>query len=144
MENKLINEIKKICSEDLRLKFLYESNSVANVKLDRETEFPLALLLFVREWNIDNSNNLMKESGEIKLFFLNRPTRIDYDGEETQSLIDQAKELAILFVREVNKSKVIKFSDSNIRLESIVDYDDANVCGVCLSAFVEELGYQCF
>lgn len=142
----IIDEVKNICTNELGLPFMYESVSVGNVKLDKQKVFPMALLLTVTDWSVDNNIGLMQETAQIRLFFLtrtsNKPT-IDYDAEETQTMIDKCKDYAINFINEVNLSKSIGFTYTNIALKTVVDYDDANVCGVCLIANVNETTGKC-
>lgn len=142
----IIDEIKNICEIELGLPFMYESVSMTNVKLDKQKDFPVAILLTVTDWTVDNTIGNFQEVASIKLFFLNRTNRkptIDYDATTTQTLIDQCKDYALNFISEINLSKSITFTSSNIQIQSIVDYDDANVCGVMVNATIKELGGKC-
>lgn len=142
----IINTIQDICADQLGLPFLYESVSMANVKLDRQKDFPVAILMTVTDWVVDNSIGNMKEVANIRLFFLNRtsdrPT-IDYDAAATQELVDICKNYAVNFINEVNLSKTVTFVSNQINLTTIVDYDDANVCGVMLQGQLKELKGEC-
>lgn len=142
----IINTIQDICVDQLALPFLYESVSMVNVKLDKQKEFPMAVLMTVTDWVVDNSIGNMKEVANIRLFFLNRTDKrptIDYDAKTTQELVDICKNYAVHFINEVNLSKTVTFVSHQINLTTIVDYNDANVCGVMLSAQLKELRGEC-
>lgn len=142
----IIDEIKDICVEQLGLPFMYESVSMGNVKLDRQRQFPLALLLTVTDWTVDNVVGTLNETANIRLFFLNRDERrptIDYDATHTQTMIDKCKDYALNFIHEVNKSKTVGFQDEMIQIQSVIDYDDANVCGVVVMATIREIRGKC-
>lgn len=142
----IINTIQDICVDQLGLPFLYESVSMTNVKLDKQKDFPIAILMTVTDWVVDNSIGNMKEVANIRLFFLNRTTNkptIDYDATTTQELVDVCKNYAVNFINEVNLSKTVTFVSNQINLTTIVDYDDANVCGVMVNATIKELGGKC-
>lgn len=137
----IIDKIKNLLSNEIGLPFLYESSSVANVKLDRVTEWPISLLLTVTDYQVDNSKNVMRETADISLFFLDRPerNRIDYDATYCQEIINRMKNYALLFISDVNTDKDITFDQSSLNIKAIVDYDDANVVGVCLQCRVREV-----
>lgn len=144
--SKIIDNIKNICENELALPFLYESVSMGNVRMDKQTKFPMALLLTVTDWAIDNNLGMMNETANVRLFFLDREQRrptIDYDATTTQIMIDKCKDYAINFVQEINLSKEIGFVDETINIRTIIDYDDANVCGVVVEARIKELQGKC-
>lgn len=142
----IIDTIKTICEDNLQLPFLYESVSMGNVRLDKQREFPLALLLSVTDWEVDNTIGNLKETADIRLFFLtkngNKPP-IDYDATTNQTMIDTCKGYALNFIDRVNKSNVIDFNSNSISIKSVYDYDDANVTGVVIMARIKERAGEC-
>lgn len=142
----IIDTIKTICEDNLQLPFLYESVGMGNVRLDKQREFPLALLLSVTDWEVDNTIGNLKETADIRLFFLtksgNKPS-IDYDATTNQTMIDTCKGYALNFIDRVNKSNVIDFNSNSISIKSVYDYDDANVTGVVIMARIKERAGEC-
>ena len=137
----IVNYIKGVV-EGFDLPFYYDNKGVANVKFDKAT-FPIGYLMCIESADIDLGVGCYSESADCLLFFLEKATRIDFDGTENQAKIDDMKQYALYFIKSVLASNQFKFVGDKVTMEMVFDYDDANTTGVVLKFKLKESGAIC-
>lgn len=132
---KILDEIKTIVEDTLKLRFLYSSINNINAAIDN-TELPCVAVQKLITGTFENEGGQIKDSAPFLIMFLNS-TIFDYDSLENQTIIDALKVTVKSFIREVDKSDVIIKTGSQT-YDDLYDYLDANVTGIALSITLKE------
>lgn len=120
--------------------FMYESPSVANLRLDR-AEFPCALLYCITTTTIDTSLGYQRESADCNLFFLTKAESIDFDGWKNEAKIAEMKKLAMSFYTALTDRGSLSIDGTQLVLRSVYDNNDALLTGVSFQfRAVEKVG----
>ena len=131
---------RKIASVAAKLEgvtYLYDNWATANVRLDR-LEFPAIINLLPVSGRFDISRTQLRDCPECMIAFADK-TRFDFDGVETDEVIERCKALAVRFILELNKSGLFEWTSTDIRYSVFYDKLDVNITGIVVELNLKEV-----
>lgn len=147
---KIINRITTILQQMVEdhncalASYQYNDKPTANIQLDRNMADPTALLIQLTDWNLDWSKGMVREVANINLSFLKKEPKLDAQGAEQETVIDEMKALAIDFIRRLNEHRFsVRINDDTIKVRSVFMRSDSNRSGVNLQMEIEEVRGEC-
>jgi hypothetical protein len=134
-----------------QLPFLYEDANRLNARLDgylKESEkgdrpgFPVSFMLAYPSGVMRATPGALRDGPNVKVGFIT-DAPLDFCGARNERLVHRMKELARLFLREYDRSRLFQPLPAEIYYEVLVDAFDCNATGVLLSFRAEESPGAC-
>ena len=141
-----INGILAAMVEDtncLLASYQYEDKPTANVHLDNKNPSPTALFIQITDWKMAFDRMTVREKAYVNISFLSKESKLDADGIEQDSIIDNMKNLAVDFLQRLLEETSLKILDDTIDMKSVFLRSDSNRTGVNISFEIEERQGQC-
>lgn len=131
--------IKQVAQHFNGCEYFFMNWAQLNVELDK-VEKPTICYILPPSGTITPEKGAMvfTDKPETQIAFL-APTELDFDGEENDEIIELMKLLAIMFIKEMNRSGLFEFIDGD-PIEYQVPYDtmDDNVTGIIVTLPISE------
>lgn len=131
--------IKAVAEHFTGCEYRFMNWTQLNVELDR-IEKPTICYILPPSGSLtpERGATIFTDRPETQIAFL-APTEFDFDGEENDDIIELMKLLAIMFIKELNRSGYFEFIDGE-QIEYQVAYDtaDDNVTGILVTLPIVE------
>lgn len=130
--------IKKIAEHFTACKYIFANWAQMNVELDRIEQPTICYILPPSGMIVPERNAMQFTDRPLTQIAFLSPTDFDFDGEKNDEIVEMMKILAIMFVKEINKSELFEFIDEEIEYQVPYDTMDDNVTGVVITLPIVE------
>lgn len=138
-----ILEAMKSDTDCLLNSYQYNDKPSANLVLDKKMEDITAVLFQITDFTITTNMLTVKEEAEINITFLQKETKLDAQGTEQETYIDNTKDVAIDFIKRVMDDSALKILDDTIQCRSVYLRSDSNRTGVNVQLRITEKQGSC-
>lgn len=125
---KIVTKVRDILNSMNSVKtVLYDSGFSANVRVDRNTPLPAALMYLLNSYEIDISKGLKKESASVQVFFF-KDCPLDAKGEDKDTILSALEPVVDEFITLLTNSE-LKIDTDSVRIKSTYGSFDKFVIG---------------
>ena len=123
--------------------YQYNDKPTANLVLDKKMEDITAVLFQITDFKLNTNRLTVKEEADVNITFLQKETKLDAQGTEQDTMVDNTKDAALDFISRVIADRSLKILNDSIDVKSVYMRSDSNRTGVNIQLKITETQGQC-
>lgn len=137
MKQSVERKIASVAAKIEGVTYLYDNWATANIRLDH-LELPAIINLLPVSGRFNISRTTLRDCPDCMIAFADK-TRFDFDGVENDEVIERCKDLAVRFIRELNKSGLFEWISTDVPYSVFYDKLDVNITGIVVELNLKEV-----
>ena len=133
----IVNKIKQSVQSSTGLACLYGSLDDINVQMEDQTNFPVAFFVLLNNGNLNDTGQNYRERVDVAVFFV-QPTEFDFNSIENESLIENCKDYATLWLNSLFLDGELRYI-STLNTSRVYNQTDTILTGFAVRVRLEEM-----